>query len=135
MENIIFAAFIPVVIAGLIALYNWTKPNNEKDAMIKFYRDDVKLYNQRLNRADIVFRQVWSENERIGRTVYGECWHPDSTESVRISKEDAFSLNLVHEDWNECAAIFFIRKGVKAHYDELRQQSRETTDHLKHTEQ
>lgn len=74
------------------------------------------------SKAQVVLRQVWYENEKTVKSMNGgqlPCEGID-TESIRISKEDAFGLNLTWEDMRECAAIFFIRKGVKAHYEELR---------------
>lgn len=79
-------------------------------------------------KAEIVFRQVWSENEKALRDIYGPESYVDYIDpcAVSISKEEAFSMNLAGEDIDECAAIYFIRKGVKAHYEEIaknRQQS------------
>lgn len=87
-------------------------------------------------RSQMVYRQVWAENEKRITTDNGGEWPCGfDYKDVTISKLDAFSLDLLDENVNECAAIFFIRKGVKAHYDEIRQQSGTTTDHLKHKEQ
>jgi hypothetical protein len=66
---------------------------------------------------EIVLRQMWVENEKYSD---GECIFPT------LDKKEVFALGMVSdENFQEATAIFFIRKGVKAHYEELRREKNE----------
>lgn len=131
----VYAIVVIIAVYGIEFLKK--KYESKKEDSIQV---DGKFIEERFEKArlhDIVIRQMWVENEKVSVELTGEFGNigPD----IMIDKKDAFACGFF-TDWQndnemERCAIFFIRKGVKAHYDELRQQSGEQTDHLKHKEQ